>query len=214
MGIIAVYPGSFDPVTLGHMDLIRRAAGLFDQVIVGVLINADKKSPLFSLEERVIMLKDACRDITGVSVESFEGLLIDFVKSKKTLNQELNQDLNQDQNHENRTGDPDRVVIIRGLRELMDFDMELQMAQVNRIASREINNAVINENINGNKNLDNKNIDSKNEEEIETLFLPTDPKYSHVSSSVVREYGRYGVPLKEFVPENVLQAMKKKYQDK
>ena len=209
MSIIAVYPGSFDPVTLGHMDLIRRAAGLFDQVIVGVLINADKKSPLFSLEERVIMLKDACRDITGVSVESFEGLLIDFVKSKKTLNQELNQELNQDQNHENRTGDPDRVVIIRGLRELMDFDMELQMAQVNRIASREINNAVNNDNIS-----DIKNNDIKNEEEIETLFLPTDPKYSHVSSSVVREYGRYGVPLKEFVPENVLQAMKKKYQDK
>jgi len=180
MGIIAVYPGSFDPVTLGHMDLIRRAAGLFDQVIVGVLINADKKSPLFSLEERVIMLKDACRDIPGVSVESFEGLLIDFVRSKRIIDPR------------NISEEPDRVVIIRGLRELMDFDMELQMAQVNRIASREVDN------------------ENETALEIETLFLPTDPKYSHVSSSVVREYGRYGVPLKEFVPENVLQAMKNK----
>jgi len=185
MGIIAVYPGSFDPVTLGHMDLIQRAAGLFDQVIVGVLINADKKSPLFSLEERVIMLKDACRDIPGVSVESFEGLLIDFVRSKRTIDPQ------------NTSEEPDRVVIIRGLRELMDFDMELQMAQVNRIASRCIAS---------------REVDNENETglEIETLFLPTDPKYSHVSSSVVREYGRYGVPLKEFVPENVLQAIKTK----
>ena len=186
MGIIAVYPGSFDPVTLGHMDLIRRAAGLFDQVIVGVLINADKKSPLFSLEERVIMLRDACRDIPGVSVESFEGLLIDFVKSKRSAVQK------------NGAEEENRVVIIRGLRELMDFDMELQMAQVNRIASRELETG-LESNKSGSEKL-----------EIETLFLPTDPKYSHVSSSVVREYGRYGVPLKEFVPENVLQAMKNK----
>ena len=190
MGIIAVYPGSFDPVTLGHMDLIQRAAGLFDQVIVGVLINADKKSPLFSLEERVIMLKDACRDIPGVSVESFEGLLIDFVRSKRTIDPQ------------NTSEEPDRVVIIRGLRELMDFDMELQMAQVNRIASRCIASGCI-----ASSEVDNENETAL---EIETLFLPTDPKYSHVSSSVVREYCRYGVPLKEFVPENVLQAIKTK----
>ncbi len=150
-----VYPGSFDPVTVGHMDLIRRAAGIFDQVVVGVLINSEKKSPLFSLEERVIMLKDACKGIPNVSVESFDGLLIDFVRA---------------------TGSD---TIIRGLRELMDFEMELQLAQVNRVASGGI----------------------------ETVFLPTDPKFSNVSSSVVREFARYRVALPDFVPENVLQAM-------
>ena len=162
MALVAVYPGSFDPVTVGHMDLIRRAAGLFDKLVVAVLVNSDKKSPLFSFDERVIMLQDACKNIPNVSVERFEGLLVDFVRSK---------------------GD---AVIIRGLRELMDFDMELQMAQVNRIAS------------------------GASGEGIETLFLPTDPKYSHISSSVVREYARYHVPLREFVPENVLEAMIKK----
>ncbi len=153
-----VYPGSFDPVTVGHMDLIRRAAGIFDHVVVGVLINSEKKTPLFSLEERVIMLKDACGDLSNVSIESFDGLLIDFVRDKGSN------------------------TIIRGLRELMDFEMELQMAQVNRLASGGI----------------------------ETIFLPTDPRYSNVSSSVVREYARYKVALPEFVPENVLRAMEKK----
>ena len=162
MAKIAVYPGSFDPVTIGHMDLIERTAGLFDHLVVAVLINSEKKSPLFSLDERVIMLQDACKNIPNVSVECFEGLLVDFVRAK---------------------GD---AVIIRGLRELMDFEMELQMAQVNRIASED------------------------GEKGIETLFLPTDPKYSHISSSVVREYARYHVPLRGFVPENVLKTMMKK----
>ena len=155
---IVVYPGSFDPVTVGHMDLIRRAAGLFDRLIVGVLVNSEKKTPLFSLEERVIMLKDACKNIPNVSIESFNGLLIDFVRAKGSN------------------------TIIRGLRELMDFEMELQIAQVNRVVSGGI----------------------------ETLFLPTDPSYSDVSSSVVREYARYQVALPEFVPENVLDTMIKK----
>ena len=168
MAKTAVYPGSFDPVTLGHLDLIQRAAGLFDHVVVGVLVNSEKKSPLFSLEDRVIMLRDVCRGIPGVTVESFEGLLVDFVRSK---------------------GD---AVIIGGLRELMDFDMELQMAQVNRIASRITRS---------------ENDGTETVSEIETLFLPTDPKFSHVSSSVVREYARYQVPLRDFVPENVLRVM-------
>ena len=155
---IVVYPGSFDPVTVGHMDLIRRAAGIFDHLVVGVLVNSEKKTPLFSLEERVIMLKDACKDMPNVSVESFDGLLVDFVRAKGSN------------------------TIIRGLRALMDFEMELQLAQVNRIAS----------------------------DGIETLFLPTDPRYSNVSSSVVREFAKYRKALPEFVPENVLEAMVEK----
>ncbi|MBQ8912490.1 MAG: pantetheine-phosphate adenylyltransferase, partial [Lachnospiraceae bacterium] len=105
--VVTVYPGSFDPVTLGHYDIIRRSAKIFDHVIVGVLNNT-AKTPLFSLEERVKMLEDAVMDIDNVSVESFEGLLVDFVKQKKTN------------------------VVIRGLRALTDFDLELQMAQTNR----------------------------------------------------------------------------------
>ena len=168
--ITVVYPGSFDPVTVGHMDLIRRAAGIFDHVVVGVLVNSEKKSPLFSLEERVIMLKDTCKDLKNVSVESFDGLLIDFVRAKGSN------------------------TIIRGLRELMDFEMELQMAQVNRVASAGRIEDQIGEDQIG----------------IETLFLPTDPRYSNVRSSVVREYAQYGVALPDFVPDTVLTAMREK----
>ena len=80
---VAIYPGSFDPVTLGHYDIIKRSSMIFDHVIVGVLNNTSK-TPLFSLEERVKMLRDAVKDLPNVSVESFEGLLVDFVKQKKT----------------------------------------------------------------------------------------------------------------------------------
>ena len=173
--ITVVYPGSFDPVTVGHMDLIRRAAGIFDHVVVGVLVNSEKKSPLFSLEERVIMLKDTCKDLKNVSVESFDGLLIDFVRAKGSN------------------------TIIRGLRELMDFEMELQMAQVNRVASAGRTEDQIGEDQIGEDKIG-----------IETLFLPTDPRYSNVSSSVVREYAQYGVALPDFVPDTVLAAMRDK----
>ncbi len=180
-----VYPGSFDPVTVGHMDLIRRAAGIFDHVIVGVLVNSDKKSPLFSLEERVIMLRDACKDIENVSVECFDGLLIDFVRAKGSK------------------------TIIRGLRELMDFEMELQMAQVNRIAS--VGGMDTSGGLDASETEGfSESSESQYRDAIETLFLPTDPRYSNVSSSVVREYARYGVSLSGFVPENVLSAMKAK----
>ena len=77
-----VYPGSFDPVTLGHLDIIKRASAAFDEVIIGVLNNSEKKSPLFTLEERVIMLKEVTSDLPNVSVECFGGLLVDFVKAK------------------------------------------------------------------------------------------------------------------------------------
>ena len=93
----AIYPGSFDPVTLGHLDIIKRSAEMFDELIVGVLNNT-AKSPLFSLEERVNMLKDVVSEIENVSVESFDGLLVDFVRQKNTN------------------------VIIRGLRALTDAD--------------------------------------------------------------------------------------------
>ena len=102
----AIYPGSFDPVTLGHYDIIERSSKIFDKLIVGVLNNS-AKSPLFSVEERVNMLKDVTSHFPNVEVQSFAGLLIDFVRSN------------------------DANVIVRGLRAITDFEYELQLAQMN-----------------------------------------------------------------------------------
>ena len=108
--ITAVYPGSFDPVTLGHIDIIERAAEIVDELIVGVLVNKGK-NPLFSVQERVNMLQIVTKDIPNIRVESFDGLLVDFLKLK------------------------DAEFVIRGLRAITDFEYELQMAQTNRIMS-------------------------------------------------------------------------------
>ena len=102
----AVCPGSFDPVTNGHLDIIRRAAGLFDEVTVGVLVNPNKQS-LFSVDERITMLRDVVAGLDNVKVEAFEGLLVDFCR------------------------DHDIDAIVKGLRAVSDFDTELQMAQMN-----------------------------------------------------------------------------------
>ena len=101
----AIYPGSFDPVTLGHLDIIKRSAEMFDELIVGVLNNT-AKSPLFSLEERVNMLKNVVSDIPNVKVMGFGGLLVDFARQN------------------------DVKVIVRGLRAVSDFEYELQIAQI------------------------------------------------------------------------------------
>ena len=103
----AIYPGSFDPVTFGHLDVIKRAAEIFDELTVSVL-NNNMKTPLFSVEERVKILKEATKDISNVKIDSFSGLLIDYAKSK------------------------DVHVAIRGLRAITDFEYELQIAQTNR----------------------------------------------------------------------------------
>ncbi len=102
----AVCPGSFDPVTHGHIDIVARAARLFDEVVVGVLVNPAKNG-LFSVDERVAMLRDVTGDLTGVRVESFEGLLVDFCRDRGI------------------------TAIVKGLRAVTDFDYELQMAQMN-----------------------------------------------------------------------------------
>lgn len=103
----AIYPGSFDPVTYGHLDIIRRAADIFDVLVVSVL-NNKAKTPLFSIEERVNMLREELKDVPNVKIESYEGLLVDYAKSSGA------------------------EVIIRGLRAVTDFDYELQLAQTNR----------------------------------------------------------------------------------
>jgi len=108
----AIYPGSFDPVTYGHLDIIERAAKNFDEIIVSVL-NNKTKTPLFSVEERVNILKEATKGIPNVKVESFSGLLVDYAKSR------------------------DVHLVVRGLRAITDFEYELQNAQTNALLSKE-----------------------------------------------------------------------------
>ena len=109
----AIYPGSFDPVTNGHLDVIRRASGLVDELIVGVL-NNKAKTPLFSVEERVKMLKEVTKELPGVKIVPFEGLLIDFAKEMSA------------------------EMVVRGLRAVTDFEYELQMAQTNHKLAEDI----------------------------------------------------------------------------
>ena len=106
MGLTALCPGTFDPVTNGHLDIIQRAARCFDDVVVAVLENPAKQ-PLFGVEERVAMLKEAVSDLDHVQVESFSGLLVDYARSRGS------------------------TVVVKGLRAVSDFDFELQMAQMN-----------------------------------------------------------------------------------
>jgi len=111
---IAIYPGSFDPITKGHLDVLKRAAGIFDKVIMAVLINNDKKSFL-PIEDRMMLIKESCQDITNVEVDSFDGLTIDYARKKGAK------------------------VFIRGLRAVSDFEYEMQLSQTNHALDSEIN---------------------------------------------------------------------------
>jgi pantetheine-phosphate adenylyltransferase len=145
-----VCPGSFDPVTNGHLDIIGRAAGLHDEVFVAVLINITKKS-LFSVDERVELLSEVTSRYGNVRVERFHGLLVDFC---------LANGIN---------------AIVKGLRAVSDFEYEMQMAQMNyRLAK------------------------------VETLFMTTNPQYSFLSSSLIKEIAKYGGDVSGLVPEPVL----------
>ncbi len=153
----ALYPGSFDPVTLGHLDIIKRSSLIFDELIIGVLNNSSK-TPLFSVEERVNMLKEVTKDIPNVKVESFTGLLVDFAR-ESNIN-----------------------IVIRGLRAVTDFEYELQMAQSNRAVNKDV----------------------------DTIFLTTSIEYAYLSSSVVKEYARYGVDISSFVPAEIVSRLQDK----
>ena len=118
----AVYPGSFDPVTMGHLDIVERTSQIFDKVIIGVLNNR-AKSPLFSVEERVNMLKEVTADLPNVEVQSFAGPLLDFVRKNEAQ------------------------LIVRGLRAITDFEYELQMAQTNRVMAPEVDTLFLTTNL-------------------------------------------------------------------
>jgi pantetheine-phosphate adenylyltransferase len=152
----AVCPGSFDPVTNGHLDIIARASRLYDEVYVAVMINKSKKG-LFSVEERIGLLEEVTAEYGNVRVEAFHGLLVDFCKQR------------------------DIPAIVKGLRAVSDFDYELQMAQMNNGLSG-----------------------------VETLFVPTNPTYSFLSSSLVKEVAQWGGDVKHLLPPVVLEALNKK----
>jgi len=145
----AVCPGSFDPVTNGHLDIISRASRLFDEVIVAVLINKSK-SGVFTVDERIEMLAEVTAEYPNVKIDSFHGLLVDFCRDRGIQ------------------------VIVKGLRAVSDFDYELQMGQMNHSLAN-----------------------------VETLFMPTNPLYSYLSSSLVKDVATYGGDVSTLVPDSV-----------
>ena len=159
MGLTALCPGTFDPVTNGHLDIIGRSGSCFDAVVVGVLENPSKQ-PLFEVEERVAMLKEACADLANVRVASFSGLLVEFAGRERAQ------------------------VIVKGLRAVSDYEFEIQMAQMNeRLAG------------------------------IETLFMPTNPKWSFLSSSLIKEVARLGGNVDGLIPGQVRDRLLDKLAD-
>jgi pantetheine-phosphate adenylyltransferase len=145
----AVCPGSFDPVTNGHLDIIERASALFDEVVIAVLINKSKRS-LFTVSERLEMLRDAADGWPNVRVDSFHGLLVDYCTAN------------------------DIRAIVKGLRAVTDFDYELQMAQMNKRLSG-----------------------------VDTVFIVTNPLYSFLSSSLIKEVAMYGGDVSHLLPAAV-----------
>jgi pantetheine-phosphate adenylyltransferase len=149
MGLTALCPGTFDPVTNGHLDIIERAARRFDALIVGVLDNPAKQ-PLFPAEERVQMLKEVTAGLPNVEVDLFAGLLVEYAARRGA------------------------DLVVKGLRAVSDFEYEIQMAQMNHQLSG-----------------------------VETLFMTTDPRWSFLSSSLVKEVARFGGDVRSLVPPPV-----------
>jgi pantetheine-phosphate adenylyltransferase len=152
----ALCPGSFDPPTNGHLDVIERCAAVFDRLVVAVVANPSK-TPLFSAEERVDLLTTATGHLGNVEVASFQGLLVEFARERGV------------------------DVLVKGLRAVTDFDYELQMAQMNHTLS-----------------------------DVDTVFIPTAPEWSYLSSSLVREVARLGGHVGTLVPSVVAEALKEK----
>jgi pantetheine-phosphate adenylyltransferase len=159
----AIYPGSFDPFTNGHLDILKRAVQMFDRVVVTVAVNQKKKS-VFTGEERVELIKEVIKDEPWkdkVVVEQFTGLLIDFARQKK-----IN-------------------VLLRGVRQISDFEYEFRMALTNRRLAPEI----------------------------DTVFLMPDEQLTFISATIVKEVAAWGGDLSSFVPQNVADALIKKFRE-
>ena len=154
---IAVYPGSFDPITLGHLDIIRRAALCFDKVYVCVMVNC-QKNPMFEPEKRLELIRKSVEGIDNVEVEACSGLLAAYAREKNA------------------------TVLVKGVRNVSDFDMEMQMARINQGICPQL----------------------------ETVFLPASAAYEHFSSTMAREMIRYGQPLEKYVPAPVAEELKER----
>ena len=157
MKLKALYTGSFDPPTNGHLDIIKRAAKMYDELTLGIIINPQKKG-MFTLEQREEMLKETLKEYDNIEVDHFAGLTADYVN----------------QNGFN--------VVVRGLRNTTDFEYEIQMAHMN---------------------------DTLFNEGVETVFLMSDPRYTFISSTIVKEVFLLGGTIEELVPEQILEYMKK-----
>ena len=149
----AVCPGSYDPPTNGHLDILERTAGLYDEVVVAVLVNKNKKG-LFTVEERLSLLEESVAHLPNVRIDSWHGLLVDYCRQH------------------------DIQAIVKGLRAISDFDYELQMAQMNQQLTG-----------------------------VETLFMPTKPENSFLSSSLVKEVATYGGDVRHLLSEKVHQRL-------
>ena len=154
---IAIYPGSFDPITLGHLDILGRAAQCFDQVYMCVMVNCEKKQPMFTREKRLELIQKSIAHIPNARAELFSGLLADYARQKNAR------------------------ILIKGVRNMTDFDAELQMARINQ------------------------GIDPQ----LETLLLPARAEFEHFSSTMAREMIRYGQPLEKYVPAPVAEELMK-----
>lgn len=154
----ALCPGSFDPVTNGHVDIIERTARHFGDVIVAVIRNPQKSEPLFTLEERQEMLNEVLSHLDNVRVDFFKGLLVDYASEQGA------------------------EAIVKGLRAISDFDYELQMGQMNHRLSG-----------------------------IDTFFITTNPEYSFLSSSLVREVARFGGDVSSMVPPSVAKRLDERF---
>lgn len=155
--LLAVYPGSFDPLTNGHLDVISRAAKLVDHLVVAILQNTQKQ-PLFTIDERADMLREATSNISNVEVDSFSGLLVDYAAKRSA------------------------GAIIRGIRAISDYEIELQMALINR----------------------------RLRPETETIFLMASEEYSFLSSRMVKEIIMLKGDVSSFVPAGVMQRLREK----
>ncbi len=152
-----IYPGTFDPITYGHLDVLSRASRLFERVTIAIAPNPGK-GPLFSAEQRLDMIRPNVSDLPNVSLATFDGLLVDFAMKQKA------------------------IAIIRGLRALSDFEFEFNMALMNRHL----------------------------EPEVEAIFVMPNEAYSYTSSSLVKQIAKLGGDVSNFVPANVVAALKKK----
>ena len=154
---IAIYPGSFDPITSGHLNIIKRAANIFDKLIVCVMVNS-AKSPMFTREERVSLIQRVVNDLPNVEIDSSEELLADYAKRRGSC------------------------VIVKGLRAGSDFENEFQMALINH----------------------------KINPKLDTMFLTAEHQYMYLSSSTVKELGKYEVDLSDFLPPEIIPDFKQR----